>query len=451
MTISTTDSKKTFIATGGQTDFAWTGMSYVENTAEDVFEVYQNGTLLTPTTHYTITEGSATDSIATSGTVALVSGATVNDKIVVKRVSDKTQETDFAAGSFPAASSELALDKIVLLLQEQVRDIAEKLGLDSGSTLSGINLPAEVAHQFIKWNEDATDLEATEAIPTWVTSTAYKVGNFVYNDGVIYRCATAHTSGTFASALSAGYWVGVSGAKGATGATGPAGPKGDTGATGATGPAGANGAPGADGVFSAIASEAEAEAGTDNTKGMTPLRTRDAIDTVIGTATQAEIDTINTTLTSHTNSLDDLSDRVHAIEGATEVNFAYGQQRLNNNQSSALDLDAAAGQAGRGNVCHLDADGATSALLTFEIFRKDDAETRFVRIYAELHYIDGTWYFGERDTVILNGGLSGVTLSMSQTADVAQIAYVSDNMSGGNYSSDSYIRWKIDELPKSLV
>lgn len=36
---------------------------------------------------------------------------------------------------------------------------------------------------------------------------------------------------------------------------------------------GAAGADGADGIFSAIASQAEAEAGTDNTKGMTPLRT----------------------------------------------------------------------------------------------------------------------------------------------------------------------------------
>lgn len=46
---------------------------------------------------------------------------------------------------------------------------------------------------------------------------------------------------------------------------------------GPTGAAGAAGAAGADGVFSAIASQAEAEAGTENTKGMTALRTAQAI------------------------------------------------------------------------------------------------------------------------------------------------------------------------------
>jgi hypothetical protein len=49
-------------------------------------------------------------------------------------------------------------------------------------------------------------------------------------------------------------------------------PTGDTGATGATGAAGA------DGVFSEIADQSEAEAGTNNTKGMTPLRVKQAVD-----------------------------------------------------------------------------------------------------------------------------------------------------------------------------
>lgn len=44
-----------------------------------------------------------------------------------------------------------------------------------------------------------------------------------------------------------------------------------------TGQTGASGADGANGIFSAIASQAEAEAGTDNVKGMSPLRTAQAI------------------------------------------------------------------------------------------------------------------------------------------------------------------------------
>ena len=64
-------------------------------------------------------------------------------------------------------------------------------------------------------------------------------------------------------------------------------PVGSTGATGATGSAGA------DGVFSAAASQSEAETGTDNVKGMTALRVKQAVDsygilaTDIGTTVQA--------------------------------------------------------------------------------------------------------------------------------------------------------------------
>jgi len=46
-------------------------------------------------------------------------------------------------------------------------------------------------------------------------------------------------------------------------------------------PQGAQGAAGNDGVFNAIASQTEAETGTENTKGMTPLRVAQAINTQV--------------------------------------------------------------------------------------------------------------------------------------------------------------------------
>jgi hypothetical protein len=65
--------------------------------------------------------------------------------------------------------------------------------------------------------------------------------------------------------------------------------------TGPQGPQGETGPAGADGVFSAIASEAEAQAGSENTKGMTPLRTAQAITALQAAtpvkATGAEINT----------------------------------------------------------------------------------------------------------------------------------------------------------------
>jgi hypothetical protein len=48
------------------------------------------------------------------------------------------------------------------------------------------------------------------------------------------------------------------------------------------GPTGPQGPAGADGIFTAIASQAEAEAGAENTKGMTPLRVAEAIAALAG-------------------------------------------------------------------------------------------------------------------------------------------------------------------------
>lgn len=51
------------------------------------------------------------------------------------------------------------------------------------------------------------------------------------------------------------------------------------GSDGTQGPAGADGS---DGIFLEIANQSEAEAGTENTKGMTPLRTKEAINAQVG-------------------------------------------------------------------------------------------------------------------------------------------------------------------------
>ncbi len=45
---------------------------------------------------------------------------------------------------------------------------------------------------------------------TWVTSTAYAVGDYIKNSTTYYYCAIAHTSGTFATDLAAGKWTATS-------------------------------------------------------------------------------------------------------------------------------------------------------------------------------------------------------------------------------------------------
>lgn len=46
-------------------------------------------------------------------------------------------------------------------------------------------------------------------VTAWVTATAYVIGNFVTQSGSTYKCLVNHTSGTFATDLSANKWVKV--------------------------------------------------------------------------------------------------------------------------------------------------------------------------------------------------------------------------------------------------
>lgn len=52
-----------------------------------------------------------------------------------------------------------------------------------------------------------TKAMVTNGAPVWVTSTSYTVGDVVQNSAVFYKCAVAHTSGTFATDLAAGDWT----------------------------------------------------------------------------------------------------------------------------------------------------------------------------------------------------------------------------------------------------
>lgn len=63
----------------------------------------------------------------------------------------------------------------------------------------------EFGENYVRFHtQSATLLYATPS--AWVTATSYVVGDIRSNGGVNYYCTTAHTSGTFATDLSAGRW-----------------------------------------------------------------------------------------------------------------------------------------------------------------------------------------------------------------------------------------------------
>lgn len=64
----------------------------------------------------------------------------------------------------------------------------------------------EIGHQYVRFYTSNSQI-AINSATAWGTSTAYVIGNFVSQGGVIYYCIVNHTSGTFATDLAAGKWL----------------------------------------------------------------------------------------------------------------------------------------------------------------------------------------------------------------------------------------------------
>lgn len=297
-------------------------------------------------------------------------------------------------------------------------------------------------------------------IETWAVSTVYVVTEAITtstNPAVdtqfqnkTYRCSVGHTSTSFTTDFGNGFWEEIL-AQGIEGPTGPKGAKGDTGATGATGAAGSNGSTGANGIFSAIASQAEAEAGTENTKGMTSLRTSQAI--VVQVPNLTVITDIQAVDAAQALVLSDHETRINILEGTTSLVRARGEQRCNNNVAVAVDLegDLVPGDGGKGNIFSLDADGADSARIEVEVFRSDDAEDRFVSIIFRMQFVNSTWFIARENTTDIPGNNpSGVVFDVTTLGNTGQVSYTSSNMAGGNYKNISYIRWFIEEISNNF-
>ncbi len=365
----------------------------------------------------------------------------------------------------------------------------------------------------------------------WDTNTAFAVNETIYTStdpeisiqyqNKFYRCKEAHTSFSFGSDFGNNLWEemtvkGIPGPQGIEGDQGPVGPQGPTGNDGV------NGGDGADGIFSQIASVAEAQAGTDNTKGMTPLRTQDNFDfnigsrdAAIGTNTanittntnniatnttdianinidsaqitqnqndiaglvivdaglQAQIDAIvidnaqiatnqadiatinNVTIPNLQDQINQNKAEINVIKNATELVNASGEQELLNSAGPIDITGEDYGATGKGNRFELNSVGAKSARIRAEIYRKDDAETRFTIAHLELQFNRATnqWMIGRFATTVLAGEDDGVTFTVNTSNPsagiyVGQVAYTTDNMVGGNYDSASYIRFLLEEI-----
>ena len=395
MTIANTTTQAKYSGDGSNVDFSIPfAFKSGEVTNIKVLLVQNDGTEVAQTnpTHWTF-DDDTNPTIVTFGTAPAA-----DEEVVVYRDTTINQETDL-----PAATQNIEdqLDRLALMVQEVNAKFSRALLLARSSDNSNIELPEPSDGLYLGWD------------------------------------------GTALANLSA-----VAGPTGATGATGPQGPKGDTGATGPQGDPGVDGADGNDGVFSEIANQTEAETGTNNTKGMSPLRTKQAIDNALTsyttTSAQNSIDSAQNALIS------DARNRLQVVENNLNVNQFSGKQNLANNESVGIALegtDADVAEFGYGDPMSRSSVGTNYAEIKCLIRREDDSETRLVAVTLLIYYFSGTWYVGRKSTTVLNdGNPDGVTFTIATDGSgVGLVSYTTDNMSGGNYSGD--ILWIGQEIP----
>jgi hypothetical protein len=221
--------------------------------------VYFNSTKITLTTDYTVTiNANGTGSITIVTGTNVPSTPTGSDTITIIGARDIERTTDFVtAGELRAAALNEQLDALTIFDQQIAEENKRQLiapeydpaHVDDGGTLD-MTLPPKASRlgKLLGFDASTGNPEATTGRVLTVN-----VSDVAVDGGGNSQPATvSYTEST--GVLNLGI------------------PTGDTGATGATGAAGA------DGVLSEIADQSEAEAGTNNTKGMTPLRVKQAVD-----------------------------------------------------------------------------------------------------------------------------------------------------------------------------
>ena len=199
-------------------------------------KVYQDDTLKTLTTHYTVSGAGESG----GGSITFTSGnapASTSVVITLRRDIAVSRSTDFAtSGSFQIDSLNTELDKLTAKVAQQEFNIRRSPLLKVTTVDANLDevFPEPVAYKGLRWNSSANALENVHLNFSAAVSTV--------SAGSPATAALNTTTGVFTFGV-------PTGATGATGPTGPtgadssvAGPTGPTGSTGPTGPTGPTGA-----------------------------------------------------------------------------------------------------------------------------------------------------------------------------------------------------------------
>ena len=282
MTIATTTPKSRYAGDGGTTGFP-TGFKFLDTVHVRVILQQADGseTLWTEGSEYSLSgAGAPGGGTVTVSTSPIDHTPQLGETLVVKLAIPPEQQTALPlGGAFPSTAVEGMADLAALRDQQLEEALSRAVKFKETTALADVAFPEPEAGKVARWNASADALESSD-LPTFLDGTGAPAGSLGKVDDRYIDNATGDVyrkTGDTVWSLTGSF----------------VGPQGDTGATGATGPEGPQGPAGNDGVFTEAASQLEAEAGVSNTKGMTPLRTAQAIAAVAGGAL-ATFDTVAT-------------------------------------------------------------------------------------------------------------------------------------------------------------
>jgi len=192
--INDTTPRVQYTATSGQTVFT-VSFEFFENAD---LKVYKNSTLLTLTTHYTVTGAGVTG----GGSITLVPGATAGDILTITRNLAVKRVTDFpTSGPFNVDALNTDLDRLTAMMQEREDGLARVVTLSETDTAVNLQLPVAASRTSKVLGFDSTgNAIVMQEIGTyrgnWAATTAYILRDIVKDtsNSNIYICITAHTS-----------------------------------------------------------------------------------------------------------------------------------------------------------------------------------------------------------------------------------------------------------------
>jgi hypothetical protein len=203
MTVSSSVNRNDYAGNGSTTNFA-VSFRFLQNSdvKATLRDALSTETLQVETTDYTLTGAGA----AGGGTLVMIIAPPTGTTLTIQRDVPATQETDYVENDeFPAESHEDALDKLTMLVQQQVEDSSRHMGFSdtisdaSGSVVELSQDKTQRADKFIGFDsagnlvtKTATDLTALDQDqqdkrlgPIFTTVAAMIAANPVSIDGAI--------------------------------------------------------------------------------------------------------------------------------------------------------------------------------------------------------------------------------------------------------------------------